>query len=277
MASDKIIYGTAWKKERTATLVVSAVLSGFRAIDTAGQPKHYREELVGEALEVLQNEHGIKREELFLQTKFTSPAGQDLSKPIPYSTSSPLQTQILTSFSSSLSNLRTTYIDSYLLHSPLPTHAQTIEAWQTLIQLQDEGKVRHIGVSNTYDVRVLEALEKDGGRRVQVVQNRWFEGNGWDSDLLAWCKRYGVQYQSFWTLSGSPSLLANPTIKSFARAKGCSPAQAVYRLAQLEGITPLSGTTSEKHMQDDLAVESIEVDEESEKELKEVARWMGLR
>lgn len=59
--------------------------------------------------------------------------------------------------------------------------------------------------------------------------------------------------------------------------KGCTPAQAVYRLAQLEGIIPLSGTTSEKHMLDDLAVESIEVDEESEKELKEVARWMGLR
>lgn len=45
----------------------------------------------------------------------------------------------------------------------------------------------------------------------------------------------------------------------------------------MEGITPLSGTTSEKHMQDDLAVEDIEVDEESERELKEVARWMGLQ
>ena len=42
--------GTAWKKERTVELVVAAVHSGFRAIDTACQPKHYREDLVGEAL-----------------------------------------------------------------------------------------------------------------------------------------------------------------------------------------------------------------------------------
>ena len=63
------------------------------------------------------------------------------------------------------------------------------------MQLQDEGKVKYIGVSNTYDVRVLEALETEGGRRVQVVQNRWYEGNGWDKEVLAWCKRFGVQYQ----------------------------------------------------------------------------------
>ena len=61
--------------------------------------------------------------------------------------------------------------------------------------LQDAGKVKYIGVSNAYDVRVLEALEKDGGRRVQIVQNRWFEGNGWDPKVLAYCKQYRVQYQ----------------------------------------------------------------------------------
>ncbi|MCI0667642.1 MAG: aldo/keto reductase, partial [Methylococcaceae bacterium] len=39
----KIIYGTAWKKERTGALVEQAVMLGFRGIDTAGQPKHYDE------------------------------------------------------------------------------------------------------------------------------------------------------------------------------------------------------------------------------------------
>lgn len=38
----RIIYGTAWKKDATTDLVVKAVLGGFRAIDTACQPKHYR-------------------------------------------------------------------------------------------------------------------------------------------------------------------------------------------------------------------------------------------
>jgi len=50
----RLIYGTAWKKERTKDLVVKAVLAGFRGVDTACQPKHYREELVGEALQELQ-------------------------------------------------------------------------------------------------------------------------------------------------------------------------------------------------------------------------------
>lgn len=44
------IYGTAWKKESTTNLVELALKSGFRAIDTANQAKHYSETLVGEAL-----------------------------------------------------------------------------------------------------------------------------------------------------------------------------------------------------------------------------------
>jgi hypothetical protein len=38
----RLIYGTAWKKEATTQLVIKAILNGFRGIDTACQPKHYR-------------------------------------------------------------------------------------------------------------------------------------------------------------------------------------------------------------------------------------------
>ncbi|KAG8695524.1 hypothetical protein FRC08_007722, partial [Ceratobasidium sp. 394] len=79
----KIIYGTAWKKAQTRTLVVQAVLQGFRAIDTACQPKHYREDLVGEALTELYDQHGLSREQLFIQTKYTPIGGHDTSQPIP--------------------------------------------------------------------------------------------------------------------------------------------------------------------------------------------------
>lgn len=67
-----LIYGTAWKKERTADLVEQAIMYGFRGIDTACQPKHYDESLVGEALRRVRNQ-GITREDLFVQTKFTPP------------------------------------------------------------------------------------------------------------------------------------------------------------------------------------------------------------
>ena len=95
----------------------------------------------------------------------------------------------------SLKNLRTSYLDSLLLHSPLRTLPQTLAAWRTLVALQDAGVVRRIGVSNTYDVGTLEALERDGGRRPDVVQNRWHEGNQWDNDVWAYCVKHGIQYQ----------------------------------------------------------------------------------
>ena len=59
----------------------------------------------------------------------------------------------------------------------------------------DAGTVRTIGVSNTYDVRILERLARDTGRPVQVVQNRWFEGNGWDREVCRYCCEHGIQYQ----------------------------------------------------------------------------------
>ena len=66
----RIIYGTAWKKAATKDLVVKAVLMGFRAIDTACQPKHYNEPAVGLALEELQSLHAIPRTAIFVQTKY---------------------------------------------------------------------------------------------------------------------------------------------------------------------------------------------------------------
>ncbi|KAJ7091113.1 NADP-dependent oxidoreductase domain-containing protein [Mycena epipterygia] len=253
----KIIYGTAWKEQRTTALVVAAVLKGFRAIDTACQPKHYREDLVGEALLTLQTQHGIKREDVFLQTKFTPIGGQTTSKPLPYDPTASITAQINASFAVSLSQLRTTYLDSYILHSPLPTLEETLEAWAALGALQDAGHVRAIGVSNTYDVRVLQALS--AVRPVQVVQNRWHERNRWDREVCRYCKDQGIQYQSFWTLSGSPSLLATSEMVSIAKASGCTPAQVLFKFAMLGGVTPLCGTTNESHMEEGVAVPTLEL------------------
>jgi len=66
-----ILYGTAWKKNRTAELVELAIKTGFRAIDTACQPKHYNEKGVGDAVKKLIDEGVITRKDIFLQTKYT--------------------------------------------------------------------------------------------------------------------------------------------------------------------------------------------------------------
>src|SRR5688500_11915975 len=109
------MYGTAWKKEATRPLVLLAVESGFKAIDTDNQLIHYDEALVGEALQTLQNK-GIQRDALFLQTKFIPAGGQDHRTP--YDPSTDLTTQVNQSFASSLTRLVTDYVNSYVLHAP---------------------------------------------------------------------------------------------------------------------------------------------------------------
>lgn len=67
IAQRHLIYGTAWKGDRTADLVYQAVEAGFRAFATAAQPKHYREHLVGEAIRRAISEGIVSRENLFVR------------------------------------------------------------------------------------------------------------------------------------------------------------------------------------------------------------------
>lgn len=65
-AMPTLIYGTAWKKDRSAELVYTALKAGFRAVDTAAQPKHYREDLVGDGVRKALAEGIVKREDLYV-------------------------------------------------------------------------------------------------------------------------------------------------------------------------------------------------------------------
>ena len=113
--------------------------------------------------------------------------------PLPYDPNDSIPDQIKASFKKSLSNLKTSYLDSYILHSPMDDLETTLSAWEVLVDLQDQGKVHKIGVSNTYDVETLERLGME--REVQIVQNRWHEGNHWDPAVFRYCKRKGIEYQ----------------------------------------------------------------------------------
>jgi diketogulonate reductase-like aldo/keto reductase len=62
----KLIYGTAWKKDRTEDLVHRALQAGFRAVDTAAQPKHYDEQAVGAGVRRAVADSVISREDLFV-------------------------------------------------------------------------------------------------------------------------------------------------------------------------------------------------------------------
>lgn len=64
-----LLYGTAWKDIRTADLVLLAFVHGFRAVDTAGQPKHYKEDLVGKGLDAACAQLELQRHDIWIQTK----------------------------------------------------------------------------------------------------------------------------------------------------------------------------------------------------------------
>jgi diketogulonate reductase-like aldo/keto reductase len=248
----RIIYGTAWKKERTADLVVKAVQAGFRGIDTACQPKHYNEPLVGTALQRLKD-HEIEREALFLQTKFTPLSGQDPGQ-VPYVKNSPVALQVAQSFEVSQKNLQTEYVNSLVLHSPMATHTLLMEVWNAMEKIHKAGGARQLGISNCYNTEVIRSLYADANVKPAVVQNRFYQETGYDAGLRHWCSNHGVIYQSFWTLTANPHILASNTVRTIARKYKKTEAQIFFRYLSHSGIVPLTGTTSEQHMKEDLSI-----------------------
>jgi diketogulonate reductase-like aldo/keto reductase len=66
----KFVYGTAWKKERTADYVYQALKTGFRGIDTAAQPRHYQENLVGDGIRQAIKEGFIARGDIYVRSSW---------------------------------------------------------------------------------------------------------------------------------------------------------------------------------------------------------------
>lgn len=248
----RILYGTAWKKERTAALVELALRSGFRGIDTACQPKHYHEPGVGEGLAAVLGP-GLARADIYLQTKFTAVAGQDTDA-IPYDPKASLGEQVRQSFQASLTNLRTDYLDGLVLHSPYPEDADTLEVWRAMEGLCEQGLVRQLGISNCYDLRRLETLCRQARIKPTLVQNRFYAKTKYDRRLRAFCGDNGILYQSFWTLTANPEVLAQPSLVALATRYGRTPAQVFFRYLTQMDVVCLTGTASQEHMSQDLAI-----------------------
>jgi diketogulonate reductase-like aldo/keto reductase len=255
----RILYGTAWKKSDTASLVAMALHQGFRGIDTACQPKHYNEAGVGEGLAAALGS-GLARDDVYLQTKFTPLSGHDPER-IPYDPRAPIAEQVAQSFEVSLRNLRTDRLDCLVLHSPLPTPVQTHEAWQAMEQRVDAGQAGQLGISNCYQLRELQALYVGARIKPAVLQNRFCAETRYDRDLRTYCRQNNIIYQSFWTLTANPQVLSHRTVVALAEKYQRTTAQILFRYLTQSGVAPLTGTRSEAHMHDDLAIFEFELTE----------------
>jgi diketogulonate reductase-like aldo/keto reductase len=270
IAVPSFMYGTAWKKEATTRLVQMAVAAGFRAIDTANQLIHYQEALVGEALQDLEKQ-GIKRDILFLQTKFTPVGGQ--GGQTPYDSSAGLAAQVRQSFESSLAHLRTDYVDSYVLHAPYSRRGlgeADWEVWRAMEDLYRTEKTKMIGISNVMAGQLAQLCEQ-AEVKPMVVQNRCYAVAGWDHQVREICQPHGIIYQGFSLLTANTDVLADPEVRTIARRLGTGPAQLIFRFAMQIGMLPLTGTTSERHIKEDLQAEQLQLSAEEIQRIETIA------
>jgi diketogulonate reductase-like aldo/keto reductase len=290
----RFIYGTAWKENETQACVFSALSAGFRAIDTANQRKHYFEEGVGLALTQAYSELGLKREDIFLQSKFTYAFAQDHRKP--YDENSAPRDQVQHSFKSSLQHLGTSYLDSLILHGPSISEGledTDWETWRAMEEILDTGRVKAIGISNVRINQLSELWEK-AQHKPSFVQNRCFADKGWDKEVRTFCAEKKIGYQGFSLLTANskflgaastkvegrntPRLDFDPNdsrfytaLKPLGEAKDKSVQQIIFRFAIQLGMIPITGTRSPEHMETDLQIDDFKLSSEQMNKLENIA------
>lgn len=262
VAMPRIVYGTAWKRDATEALVAEAIAQGFRGIDTACQPRHYDEAGVGRGVARCLGAD-LRRGDLYLQTKF-SPLNAHDPERIPYDADAPIALQVAQSFLKSLENLETDYLDGLVLHSPLASAVETLEAWRTLEAIVRQGGARLIGISNCYSLDLFESLYRAAEVKPAVLQNRFYRETGYDRELRAFCGVHEIVYQSFWTLTANPDILAHAAVRRIAHRHGRTAEQVLFRYLTQQDVVPLTGTTSVAHMREDLAIFEFELNEDEQ-------------
>lgn len=252
------LYGTAWKEDSTERCVRLALSAGFRGIDTANQRRHYYEAGVGAAL----RSGEVRREDLFLQTKFTFRNGQDHR--LPYDPDAPIAKQVEQSFASSLEHLGVTSLDSYILHGPSRGRGlgdADYEAWSAMESLHAAGKTQYLGISNV-TLDQLQLLTKSAKVQPQFVQNRCYARTRWDAEVRSFCRERGIIYQGFSLLTANSVEIRSPRFRDLVTHLRRTPAQIVFRFALQVGMLPLTGTTNPLHMREDLEALEFELSRE---------------
>lgn len=271
LTTDRLGYGTmrlvgdgAWgeppSREDARNVLRRAVELGITLLDTAdAYGPHIAEELIAEALHpypaglVVATKGGLTR--------------QGPSKAKPCGRPDYLQQQL----ELSLRRLRLERIDLYQLHRIDPT-VPLEDQFGTLRDAQQQGKIRHIGLSEVTPAEI-EAAQKIVP--IVSVQNKYNLLNRASEPTLAFCEQHKLAFLPWYPMGGSaaqsvvkaststdPNL--NHPIEAFARDRNCSVSQLAiaWLLHRSPNICPIPGTSSITHLEDNVAAASLRISDE---------------
>ena len=215
----------------TASVVRTALAAGYRHIDTAAV---YVNELgVGEGLRVSE----IERSELFVTTKlWNADQGFDAA---------------IKGFDHSVKRLGLDYLDLYLIHWPSPRRDLYVDSWRALVRLQQDGRIRSIGVSNFSADHLQRLIEETGVTPVlnQVELHPHFQQRA----LIELHKQLGIATTS-WSPLGQGKALSDPVIGAIAARHGRSPAQIIIRWHLDNGLIAIPKSVTPQRIAENFAV-----------------------
>ncbi len=169
----------------------------------------------------------------------------------------------------SLKRLRVERIDLYQLHSPDP-QVPLEESIGALKELQDEGKVRHVGVSN------VSPGELERARAIVdivTVQNRYNLADRHSEDVLQACERDGIGFIPWFPLATGDLARPGGPLDDLARRRDAAPGQLAlaWLLARSPVMLPIPGTGSVEHFEENMKAEAIELEPDELERLAEAA------
>lgn len=215
--------------ETLESILTTALGSGYRLIDTAS----YYENETEIGLTLQRSE--VRRDELFVTTKVRgSDHGSGAGEAV-------LQ---------SLERLGTDYLDLVLIHWPMPQTNRYLETWSQLIQLQEQGVTRSIGVSNFNPHHVERLVQQTGvAPAVNQVQCSPAVQN---TQMRSANTAFGSVSQAWEPLGGRSAVLDLEVIRDAAMALGRTPAQIVLRWHLQVGNTVVVKASSQVRLEQNL-------------------------
>ncbi len=232
----KLGFGTWLIKDGDAAkgAVKQAIACGYRHIDTAAA--YYNEKSVGAAIE----ESGVPRETLFVTSKlWTTERGYEKTK---------------AAFAKTLSELKLSYLDLYLIHWPasesrFPDWKEiNLETWRAMTELYKEGKIRAIGVSNFKPHHLEPLMETEVAPMVNQIE---FHPGYTQEETVAYCQEHEILVEA-WSPLGRGRVLENETLKSIAEKYGKTVAQICIRWCLEKGALPLPKSVTPSRIEENL-------------------------